>query len=323
MASNGNTGAVGGGLAGVVNNTAISTSNVTTTSKHTTGPFLGPHAHHPHSQRGLHHLAEGRKAKLRRFNSHDTSSNMFSVADFENARLARRNEIELKQRLQRRMRHGYNGVNGNGLLTGQTCGQGLLTGSMGDYSTGDSKASKNSNESQNEPLQVEEFLERYSLPRVVRISYKTLFSNETLQSSSSNTSTNTTTSNSSSSAKNITHVPSGDTNMIGSNSNSNTGTASSSASSGMGGGIGATSQTLGSNSSNNSAANKSLTNDGNHTTNDSNHNNGTSHADEEQGELFLLYRLVRQRHIYHGHNSKSTTANRKKGVMIPQEFPGE
>ena len=178
---------------------------------------------------------------------------------------------------------------------------------------------------------MEEFLERYSLPRVVRISYKTLFSNETLQSSSSNTSTNTTTSNSSSSAKHVTGVPSGDTNMISSNSNSNTGTASSTASSGLGGGGGvgvahttATSQTLGSNSSNNSAANKSVTNDGNHTTNDSNnHNNGASHADEEQGELFLLYRLVRQRHIYHGHNSKSTAANRKKGVMIPQEFPGK
>ena len=172
---------------------------------------------------------------------------------------------------------------------------------------------------------MEEFLERYSLPRVVRISYKTLFSNETLQSSSSNTSTNTTTSNSSSSAKHAAGVTSGDTNMISSNSNSNTGTASSTGSSGLGGvgsGIAHTtaiSQTLGSNSSNNSAANKSITNDGNHTTNDSsNHNN-----DEEQGELFLLYRLVRQRHIYHGHNSKSTAANRKKGVMIPQEFPGK
>lgn len=141
MASNGNTGAVGNSV------NAISSSNVTTTSKHT-GPFLGPH--HPHSQRGLHHLAEGRKAKLRRFNSHDTSSNMFSVADFENARLARRNEIELKQRLQRRMRHGFSGGSGSGLLAGGPCGQGLLTGGMGDYSTGDSKASKNSNEVRND-----------------------------------------------------------------------------------------------------------------------------------------------------------------------------
>ncbi|XP_065358104.1 uncharacterized protein B4 [Calliphora vicina] len=318
MASNGNTGAVGGSA------NAISSSNVTATSKHN-GPFLGPHAHHPHSQRGLHHLAEGRKAKLRRFNSHDTSSNMFSVADFENARLARRNEIELKQRLQRRMRHGYSGGSGSGLLTGGPCGQGLLTGGMGDYSTGDSKTSKNSNESQNEPLQVEEFLERYSLPRVVRISYKTLFSNETLQSSSSNNSS-TATSNSSTSAKNAAApaaaTSSSDANMLSSNSNSNTGTSSSSTSSGLGGvGVSAnpTSQTLGSNSSNNSGG-KSLANEGNQTVNDNANHNGQH--DEEQGELFLLYRLVRQRHIYHGHNAKTTAANRKKGVMIPQEFPG-
>ncbi|KAM7353063.1 imaginal disc development protein B4 isoform 1-T24 [Cochliomyia hominivorax] len=315
MASNGNTGAVGGSA------NAISSSNVTTSSKHT-GPYLGPHAHHPHSQRGLHHLAEGRKAKLRRFNSHDTSSNMFSVADFENARLARRNEIELKQRLQRRMRHGYSGGaagggGGSALLTGGP--QGLLTGGMGDYSTGDSKASKNSNESQSEPLQVEEFLERYSLPRVVRISYKTLFSNETLQSSSSNNSSTATSSSSASVSKNA--VPassSSDANMLSSNSNSNTGTSSSSASSGLGGGgvnTNPTSQTLGSNSSNNSAG-KTGTIEGNQSSNDANHN------DEEQGELYLLYRLVRQRHIYHGHNAKTTTANRKKGVMIPQEFPG-
>ncbi|EDW37108.1 GL25698 [Drosophila persimilis] len=52
------------------------------------------------------HMAAGaRKPKLRRFNSHDTSSNMFSVAEFENARLARRNEIELNQRLARRLRN--------------------------------------------------------------------------------------------------------------------------------------------------------------------------------------------------------------------------
>ncbi|XP_037825387.1 uncharacterized protein LOC119613446 [Lucilia sericata] len=321
MASNGNTGAVGGGCSA----NAISSSNVTTSSKHT-GPFLGPHAgaavHHPHSQRGLHHLAEGRKAKLRRFNSHDTSSNMFSVADFENARLARRNEIELKQRLQRRMRHGYSGGTGSGgLLTGGPCGQGLLTGGMGDYSTGDSKTSKNSNESQNEPLQVEEFLERYSLPRVVRISYKTLFSNETLQSSSSNNSS-TATSNSSTSAKNTAPATSSsnDANMLSSNSNSNTGTSSSSTSSGMGVGVNAnpSSQTLGSNSSNNSGG-KTLPMEGNQTNDNANHN---GQHEEEQGELFLLYRLVRQRHIYHGHNSKTTAANRKKGVMIPQEFPG-
>lgn len=150
MASNGNASAVcaAGGSAG--GGTAISASSITNNSKHTNSAFLGSHhpvaAHHPHSQRGLHHLAEGRKAKLRRFNSHDTSSNMFSVADFEYARLARRNEIELKQRLQRRIRHGYNGSGGSCLLAGATSGQGCAASGGGDYSTGDSKASKNSNE---------------------------------------------------------------------------------------------------------------------------------------------------------------------------------
>lgn len=70
---------------------------------------------------------EGRKPKLRRFNSHDTSANMFSVADFENARLARRNEIEMKQRMQQMMKM-------NSLSSG------------GDCSTGDSKGSKYSND---------------------------------------------------------------------------------------------------------------------------------------------------------------------------------
>lgn len=67
---------------------------------------------------------DGHKPKLRRFNSHDTSANMFSVADFENARLARRNELE-KQRNRYKM---------NSLSSG------------GDYSTGDSKGSKFSTE---------------------------------------------------------------------------------------------------------------------------------------------------------------------------------
>ncbi len=67
---------------------------------------------------------EGHKPKLRRFNSHDTSANMFSVQDFENARLARRNEMELKQRQQNRYKM-------NSLSSGGT-----------DCSTGDSKGSK-------------------------------------------------------------------------------------------------------------------------------------------------------------------------------------
>lgn len=69
---------------------------------------------------------DGNKPKLRRFNSHDTSANMFSVADFENARLARRNELELVRQKQR--------FKVNSLSSG--C----------DSSTGDSKGSKLSNE---------------------------------------------------------------------------------------------------------------------------------------------------------------------------------
>ena len=69
---------------------------------------------------------DGNKPKLRRFNSHDTSANMFSVAEFENARLARRNELELvRQKNRYKM---------NSLSSG--C----------DSSTGDSKGSKFSNE---------------------------------------------------------------------------------------------------------------------------------------------------------------------------------
>jgi inner membrane protein involved in colicin E2 resistance len=72
---------------------------------------------------------DGNKPKLRRFNSHDTSANMFSVADFENARLARRNELELVRQKQR--------YKMNSLSSG--C----------DSSTGDSKGSKLSNEVSN------------------------------------------------------------------------------------------------------------------------------------------------------------------------------
>lgn len=65
------------------------------------------------------------KPKLRRYTSQ--YSNMFSVDDFENARLARRNELELKQRQLNRYKM-------NSLSSG------------GDCSTGDSKGSKFSNE---------------------------------------------------------------------------------------------------------------------------------------------------------------------------------
>lgn len=69
---------------------------------------------------------DGNKAKLRRFNSHDTSANMFSVTEFENARMARRNELELSRQKQR--------FKMSSLSSG--C----------DSSTGDSKGSKLSNE---------------------------------------------------------------------------------------------------------------------------------------------------------------------------------
>lgn len=82
---------------------------------------------------------DGHKLKLRRFNSHDTSANMFSVAEFENARLARRNEIELKQRKQQKRLK----INSSNI--------------SGDCSTGDSKTSKNSNDSQPEPLPADIF----------------------------------------------------------------------------------------------------------------------------------------------------------------------
>lgn len=67
----------------------------------------------------------GRKMKLRRFHSHDTSSNIFSVEDFENARLARRNEMEIKKRMQNKM----NSLDSMGI---------------DDYSTSESKTSKRS-----------------------------------------------------------------------------------------------------------------------------------------------------------------------------------
>lgn len=45
-------------------------------------------------------------------------------------------------------------------------------------------------------------------------------------------------------------------------------------------------------------------------------------SNQSNGELFLLYRYLRNRKIYHGINAKNG-ANRKKGVMIPQEFSGK
>ncbi|XP_036321735.1 uncharacterized protein LOC118735860 isoform X2 [Rhagoletis pomonella] len=347
-----------------------SNGNIVNGSKHSsnaspapTGVGTPPNAISAVSGGPLGHFAavEGRKPKLRRFNSHDTSANMFSVADFENARLARRNEIEMKQRLARRMRMsatgGYGcaaGGMGASLIGGSGCGLGASGNGMGvgtgggnsmcgggDYSTGDSKASKYSNESQHEPLPADIFLDRYSLPRVVRISYKTKFSDETLQSSSSNGSSTATTNTTGTSAS----VSNSSVSACGLTVAINTGTSSSTASSsgnvnahssgatntsssggggggGGGGGSGGSADRVGSkqHSTPHNTTPPATTTQSNTTI------NGNSNTDvenrEDHGELFLLYRLIRQRHIFHGHNAKTAAASRKKGVLIPQEFPG-
>uniref|UniRef100_A0A336M7L0 CSON013306 protein n=1 Tax=Culicoides sonorensis TaxID=179676 RepID=A0A336M7L0_CULSO len=121
---------------------------------------------------------DGHKPKLRRFNSHDTSANMFSVADFENARLARRNELENASLMKQRNRYKMNSLS-----------------SGGDYSTGDSKGSKFSTESISDPLPVELFLDKFALPRIVRLSYDENISTlNTMTSFSSNESNNNNTS---------------------------------------------------------------------------------------------------------------------------------
>uniref|UniRef100_A0A182SZ87 Uncharacterized protein n=1 Tax=Anopheles maculatus TaxID=74869 RepID=A0A182SZ87_9DIPT len=134
---------------------------------------------------------EGNKPKLRRFNSHDTSANMFSVAEFENARMARRNELESAALLRQRARYKLNSLNSSG---GGGTGGG---GGGGDCSTGESKGSKlSSSESTTEPLFAEQFLERFSLPRVIRLSYTSSTSpggqgDQTMTSSSSAESSST------------------------------------------------------------------------------------------------------------------------------------
>lgn len=178
---------------------------------------------------------DGHKPKLRRFNSHDTSANMFSVAEFENARLARRNEIESAALLRQRQRYKLNSLS-----------------SGGDCSTGESKGSKLSSESTSEPLLAEQFLEKFSLPRVVRLSYTS-------------------------------------DGASGSSSGDQTMTSSSSAES--------------SSTSERKKKKKSAI------------------SSPSNGELFLLYRLMRSFKIYHVFNTKSGH-NRKKGYKIPQDYPG-
>ncbi|KAH8412545.1 hypothetical protein KR009_002931 [Drosophila setifemur] len=313
--------AAGGGGGGAVAATTTAPSNsvaAATAAACNGGAPSG--AHHGH------HLAVGaRKPKLRRFNSHDTSSNMFSVAEFENARLARRNEIE-NQRLALRQRSSVNssttsyglgggGGGGGGGGVGGGSGSGGYSGfcgglnGSGDYSTGDSKASKGSSE---EALPADVFLERYSLPRVVRILPASKSSNETLQSSSSHGSSTAASSSSSTGAK---PVGGGGGNISSGNSNTGTGTHSSSSggsASGTGTGSGSgPGQQINNNNNNN-----------NNNSSSSRHSSSIGGTPPVHDELFLLYRLVRQRNIYHGHNAKSQASQRKKSVLIPQEFPG-
>ncbi|XP_038109253.1 uncharacterized protein LOC6031333 [Culex quinquefasciatus] len=185
---------------------------------------------------------DGHKPKLRRFNSHDTSANMFSVAEFENARLARRNEIENAALLRQRQRYKLNSLSSGG----------------GDCSTGESKGSKLSNDSTGEPLFAEHFLEKFSLPRVVRVSYT---SDSGVGSSSS-----------------------GDQTMTSSSSAESTSTSErKKKKKGQGG--------------------------------------STTCSSPANGELFLLYRYMRNYKVYHVFNSKSGS-NRKKGYKIPQDYPG-
>ncbi|GAB0096812.1 LOC108017129 [Sergentomyia squamirostris] len=88
---------------------------------------------------------EGHKPKLRRFNSHDTSANMFSVADFENARLAS------KQKQQ------------------QPNPPVIKSNSLGDGSTEDSENSKFGSDSSRDAMPIERFLHRNFLPKVARL----------------------------------------------------------------------------------------------------------------------------------------------------------
>ncbi|KFB46196.1 hypothetical protein ZHAS_00014199 [Anopheles sinensis] len=198
---------------------------------------------------------DGNKPKLRRFNSHDTSANMFSVAEFENARLARRNELENAALMrQRQNRYKLNSLSSGG----------------GDCSTGESKGSKlSSNDpSSNEPLLADQFLERFSLPRVIRLSYTSSAQTATL----------------------------GDQTMTSSSSAESSSTAESRSPNGTG---------------------QALMHAGGKLSKSKKSKGSTAGG----GDLFLLYRYMRNYRSYHVFNTKAGT-NRKKGYKIPQDFPG-
>lgn len=52
-------------------------------------------------------------------------------------------------------------------------------------------------------------------------------------------------------------------------------------------------------------------------------NNKSTFSHQSQGELFLLYRHLKDHKMYHLYNTKNGGANRKKGLKIPQDYPGE
>ncbi|XP_049538030.1 uncharacterized protein LOC125952550 isoform X1 [Anopheles darlingi] len=222
---------------------------------------------------------DGGKPKLRRFNSHDTSANMFSVAEFENARMARRNELENAALLRQRQRYKLNSLNSSG-------GGG---GGGGDCSTGESKGSKLSTESLTEPLVADQFLDRFSLPRVIRLTYT---------SSSITTATSGTGSEVS--------VP-----LAGTTTDDHTLTSSSSAESSS------TAERAGSGGLSKAKSKKATkaaaSNSSGATT--------TTTTTTAGGDLFLLYRYMKSYKSYHVFNTKAATS-RKKGYKIPQDYPG-
>lgn len=219
---------------------------------------------------------DGGKPKLRRFNSHDTSANMFSVAEFENARMARRNELENAALLRQRQRYKLNSLNSSG-----------GGGGGGDCSTGESKGSKLSTESLTEPLVADQFLERFSLPRVIRLTY-----------------TSSTTSFTAGSVVSATAATTGDHTLTSSSSAESSSTAERS-------GSGSKAKSKKATKSVGAAAGSSNSTSGTTTT--------TTAAG---GDLFLLYRYMKSYKSYHVFNTKAGTS-RKKGYKIPQDYPGK
>lgn len=55
----------------------------------------------------------------------------------------------------------------------------------------------------------------------------------------------------------------------------------------------------------------------------SSHKHETTELMDTQGELYLLFRQIKDRKIFHAVSAKGNGTSRKKGYMIPQEFQGE